>query len=69
MSKAANDNGKASPTYEDAVECWLLRWQGWYQHRIAAHFGVNQGRISEVLTGKTHEGSRTAAEKIWKKLA
>ena len=25
---------------------------GEYQHRIAADFGLNQGRISEIATGK-----------------
>jgi hypothetical protein len=29
-----------------------LRRTGMMQHDIAAHVGVNQGRISEVLTGK-----------------
>lgn len=24
----------------------------WYQHQIAAKLGINQGRVSEVLTGK-----------------
>lgn len=27
--------------------------RGDYQHDIAADFGVNQGRISEINTGKT----------------
>lgn len=25
---------------------------GYYQHEVAAYFGINQGRISEVNTGK-----------------
>lgn len=25
---------------------------GWFQHRIASLFDVNQGRISEIKTGK-----------------
>lgn len=25
---------------------------GYYQHNIAAYFGINQGRVSEVKTGK-----------------
>jgi hypothetical protein len=24
----------------------------WMQHDIAAHFGINQGRVSEVISGK-----------------
>lgn len=26
------------------------------QHRIAAHFGINQGRVSELKTGKSFKG-------------
>lgn len=26
------------------------------QHRIAAHFGINQGRVSELNTGKAFRG-------------
>lgn len=50
-------------TFDDAVEVWLRYWDGEYQHSIAAHFRVNQGRISEVLSGKLHPGSRGAAAK------
>lgn len=32
-----------------------LRSQGKRQHEIAAHFGVNQGRISELMSGKRAE--------------
>lgn len=38
-------------TLEDAKLIHLMRKTGMYQHAIAAHFGVNQGRISEVLNG------------------
>ncbi|PKP82977.1 MAG: hypothetical protein CVT79_02705 [Alphaproteobacteria bacterium HGW-Alphaproteobacteria-18] len=48
-------------TYEDAIEVWLMRWDGWLQSRIAAHFDVNQGRISEVLNGMRHFGSAADA--------
>ena len=41
-------------TQEDAVQVWLMIWDGWLQSRIAAHFDVNAGRISEVHTGKRH---------------
>lgn len=44
-------------TYEDAIQVWILAWDNWYQHRIAAHFDVNQGRVSEVLNHKRHAGS------------
>jgi hypothetical protein len=39
------------------------------QHHIAAGFGVNQGRISDVIRERTHLGSRREAEKVWKKQA
>ena len=47
---------KPSPpvTVELAAEIRRLRAVGLYQHQIAAVLGLNQGRISEVLTGKTH---------------
>lgn len=48
-------------TYEDAIQVWLMRWDGWLQSRIAAHFDVNQGRISEVLSGSRHLGSAADA--------
>jgi hypothetical protein len=31
---------------------YLKQSQGLYNHQIAALFGINQGRVSEVLTGK-----------------
>lgn len=48
-------------TFADAVEVWRKYLAGEYQNRIAAIFDVNQGRISEILTGKAHQGSETAA--------
>ncbi len=48
-------------TFEDAVMIWKLKWQGWLQSRIAAHFDTNAGRVSEVLTGKRFPGSEQAA--------
>jgi len=51
-------------TYADAITVWLMRWAGTYQHDIAAHFGVNQGRISEVLNGQLWPGSETAARSV-----
>lgn len=54
-----NDRPKPTPrlTREDARRVWELRRRGFVQHAIAARFGVNQGRISEILTGKTFPGS------------
>jgi predicted XRE-type DNA-binding protein len=51
-------------TLQDAIEVWLRRWQGHLQHRIAAHFGCNQGRISEILTGKRHPKARDEALRL-----
>jgi hypothetical protein len=48
-------------TFEDAVEIWRRHWTGEFQHRIAAHFDVNPGRVNEVLKESRHVGSREAA--------
>jgi len=39
-------------TLEDAIEIWRRRWLGEAQHVLAAAFGVNQGRIADVLSGR-----------------
>lgn len=51
-------------TFDDAVSVWLMRWAGTYQHDIAAHFAVNQVRISEILTGKRFHGSEAKARQV-----
>lgn len=46
---------KSSPpvTPQMAAEIRFLRQKkGLFNHQIAALFGINQGRVSEVLTGK-----------------
>lgn len=48
-------------SFEDAVNIWLRYWNGEFQHRIAASFDVNPGRVNEVLKGSRHPGSREAA--------
>jgi hypothetical protein len=50
-------------TVEDAVNVWLRHWNGEFQHNIAASYGVNPGRISEVLKERTHYGSKAEASK------
>lgn len=67
--KASNDNHKTALTFDEAVDVWLRHWAGQYQHTIAAHYGVNAGRINEVIKEKKHIGSRKAAEKLRKKSA
>lgn len=56
----------ATPTYrlneKDAVTIWLRHWAGEYQHSIAATFGVNPGRINEVLKGHKFVGSDKIAQ-------
>jgi len=51
-------------SFDDAIQVWLMRWSGMYQHDIAAHFGVNQGRVSEVLGGTRQPGSEQAARMV-----
>lgn len=55
---------KTSPalTCGDAVEIWRRRAQGEAQHAIAADLGVNQGRVSEVLSGKRFPEAKRLAE-------
>jgi hypothetical protein len=68
-SKPANDNKKPSLTFSEAVDVWLRHWGGEFQHAIAAHYAVNQGRVNEVLKEKKHVGSKQVAEGLWKKPA
>jgi len=48
-------------SFYDAVDVWLRHWAGEFQHKIAAFYDVNQGRINEVLKEKLHPGSKNAA--------
>ncbi len=48
-------------TLEDAIEIWRRRWLGESQHALAAAFGVNQGRIAEVLAGKKFPEAKALA--------
>ena len=50
-----------SLTFDDAVAIWRRHWNHEFQHRIAADYDVNPGRINEVLKGKRHVGSREVA--------
>lgn len=49
-------------TFEDAVQIWKRVWAGEFQHRIAADYDVNPGRISEVVKERKFPGSRAAAQ-------
>ncbi len=48
-------------TFDDAVDVWLRYWSGEFQHKIAAYYGVNQGRVNEVLKERLHQGSKQVA--------
>lgn len=59
-------NGRAAPvsatlSEEDAVEIIRRYDAGEAQHLIAAAFRVNQGRISEIITGKRFPRAREMA--------
>ncbi|GGB68831.1 hypothetical protein GCM10011503_16800 [Henriciella pelagia] len=51
-------------TFNEAIEVWLLYWDGWFQNRIAAKFDVNPGRISEVIHHELHPGSYDKALEV-----
>jgi plasmid maintenance system antidote protein VapI len=57
---------KPSPklNMNDAVQIWLKHWAGQYQHDIAAHYGVNQGRISEIINEQKFLGSKAIARRL-----
>lgn len=52
-------------TYDDAIDVWLRYMAGEYQHAIAASYGINPGRINEVLKGHKHAGSEHDARSRW----
>jgi hypothetical protein len=60
---------KTKFTDDEAVDVWLRHWSGQHQHLIAADYRINAGRVSEVLTEKTHIGSRQIAEVRFNKSA
>ncbi len=47
-------------TDDDAPIVTLALRLGYWQHVIAAYFGENQGRISEIKTGKLFKGAPVA---------
>jgi hypothetical protein len=49
-------------TFSDAVNIWLRYWAGEFQHRIAAAYDVNPGRVNEVIKETRHVGSKAKAE-------
>lgn len=57
--------GRTSPplTLDHAIAIWRMRRQGLAQHEIAATLKLNQGRVSEVLTGKRFPEAEALAQK------
>ena len=52
-------------TFDDAVNIWRRYWHGDFQHHIAGSYGVNPGRVNDVLKERVHYGSKsTAAAKL-----
>ncbi|MEE9346895.1 MAG: hypothetical protein V3U82_01785 [Robiginitomaculum sp.] len=45
------------PTFRDAIEIHKLIERGFPHSQIAALYKTNAGRISEIKTGKRHNGS------------
>ena len=48
-------------SFNDAVDIWLRHWTGEYQHNIAASYGVNPGRVNDVLKHRRHPDSEAVA--------
>jgi hypothetical protein len=56
-------NSSPRLTLDHAIAIWKMRFRGACQHDIAAALHLNQGRISEVLTGKRFPEAGTLARK------
>ena len=46
----------------DAIEIWRRRLVGEAQHKIAAAYEVNQGRIFEIFSGKRFSAAKRLAQ-------
>lgn len=51
-------------TFDDAVTIWRRSWAGEYQHNIAATYGVNPGRVNEVLKERKYPLSKPLAASL-----
>ena len=49
-------------TFEQAIDVWMRRFNGQFQHEIAAAYVINVRAVNHVLKEKTHIGSRQVAE-------
>ncbi len=52
-------------THEDAVLIVRRVLEGESQHTVAAAFGVNQGRVSEIVNGRRYPGAIEEALRRW----
>ena len=52
---------KTKFTFEEAVDVWLRRWAGQFQHEIASAYVINVRAVNHVLKEVTHIGSREEA--------
>jgi hypothetical protein len=56
-------NSSPKLTLDHAVAIWRMRSSGLCQHDIAAELRLNQGRVSEVLTGRRFPEAEAFAQK------
>jgi hypothetical protein len=56
-----NSPRKTKFTFEEAVDVWLRRWSGQYQHEIAAAYVINVRAVNQVLKEVNHIGSKDEA--------
>jgi len=56
-----NNPRKTKFTFEEAVDVWLRRWTGQFQHEIAAAYVINVRAVNQVLKEVTHIGSKEEA--------
>lgn len=56
-----NNPRKTKFTFEEAVDVWLRRWAGQFQHEIAAAYVINVRAVNQVLKEVTHIGSKEEA--------
>jgi hypothetical protein len=52
---------KTKFTFEEAVDVWLRRWNGQFQHEIAAAYVINPRAVNHVLKEVIHVGSKEEA--------
>ena len=60
---------KTKFTFEEAIDVWLRRWTGQFQHEIAAAYIINVRAVNHVLKEVTHVGSKQVAEARFDKSA